>query len=163
MRRAPFRVGVESLESRAVLSTAHAALVVGHGLSLHGRGTGAVVSLHAIPNGSYETVSELSGTIRALGPVAAEVVADFAPNQFQIPRGTALIVDQAGDELFADVTGGFKIPRHGATHATGRYHLAIVGGTGAFAGATGTGHIDVLQNVSNGHLTFAIGGRVEHP
>jgi hypothetical protein len=164
MRRRPFRAGVEGLESRALLSTTTAVVPDGHFYALKGSGVGIAGTPHAIQNGSFQTVTQLSGTLKSLGTFEGQILAQFASNQYQITGGSAVFTDAAGDELLATVQGvSFAVPKHGATHTTGTYRLLIVGGTGALAGAAGSTHLDVLQNVSNGNLKFTIGGRIVTP
>jgi hypothetical protein len=149
MRTRAFRARVEGLESRAVPST-----------SLRAHGTGAVASQVPIPNGSYETLTNLKGISPALGAFKVQLINDFAPDQFHILRGQAIITDQADDEILAAVSGAYQVPLRGATHTSAHLRLTVVGGTGPFANATGAGHLDLSQNVSNGNVNFSMGGVV---
>jgi hypothetical protein len=162
MKRGSYRAAVEPLESREVLSVA-APVADGHFIAFSGRGVGVVTSLNAIPNGSFRTVTNLSGSIHGLGAFQGQILAFFAPNQFQVVGGNAVLADAAGDELFANVTGRFNVPVKGASHTSGVYTLIFTGGAGALAGAAGSATIDVSQNVSNGNLKFNLQGRVVTP
>jgi hypothetical protein len=156
-----FRAGVERLEVREVQSAMPfipAAAAVS--LSLLGSGTGVVASHLAIPNGSYMTISRLTGTAVGLGAFTGFVVADFAVDQLHVDSGSAVFTGPGGSQVFASVTGLFQLPVRGATHTTGDLNLTIVGGTGTLVGATGQAHMHISQNVSNGNLKFALEGRI---
>lgn len=157
MARSEFTAGVERLESREVLSHAGA---LGAAWSLSGHGKGTLTSLVAIPNGSYETLNNLTGTTRVLGGFKATMVLDFAPDQSHVIGGHVDFVDAAGDHLLASASGAYKIPLHGATHTSATVHLVVVGGTGALAGATGAGTMSISQNVSNGNSIFSLVGKI---
>jgi hypothetical protein len=155
-----FRAGVERLEAREVLSTAAAVAVFPFGhLQVHG--TGIVVSQTAIPNGSFETVTNLQGGSRSNVTLTGRLVVDFAPDQFHVLGGNAVFTDLAGDQIQANVTGGaFQVPVHGVSHVNGALRLAFIpgSGTGALANVTGTGHINLSVNVLNGNVRFKFGG-----
>ena len=150
MKPTRFTAGFEPLEQREAPSA----------VSLAGRGNGTQLASNPIATGSYQTVTYIQGTTRALGSFTGELVINFAPNQYAVQSSNALIVTQSGSELLTANTGSFKIPRHGFDGTTGTLHFKVVAGTGtgALAGATGQGQLQVQKNVVFGNLNFTIKG-----
>jgi hypothetical protein len=150
--RRPFRPQVEGLESRTVLSTlpplsppaGAAAVLQGHHhhghhqhLSLHGEVTGAWLVQPRVADAG--TTQELtgSGNVRPLG--AVQVSGSLLGPGF-IAQGfttATLTLSGAHGSITVQLVGaqaqpGFSAPPHA-------FRYTIVGGTGAYAGATGGG------------------------
>jgi hypothetical protein len=162
MRKSQFRARVEHLERREVLSNVHPAALPDPSLSLRGRGIGSQISRQAIPGGSYQTISDLSGKSLALGgKFTGQLVANYSSSQFRIISGSAVLVGQGGEELLNSVNGTLTVPRHkNAFNTTGTLHFTVVGGTGTFANATGQGQLRVNEDLFSGQMRYSIHGTV---
>ncbi len=145
MKSASYRAGVESLETRQVLSA-----------TLLGHGTGTLLARTPIQTGSYEIELGLQGTAHRVGAFTGVVVVDLGINQLNVTAGTVTLTDSAGDTVQANLIGAYHISKPGTYHEQATLRYTIVSGTGAFQGATGQGRLDIGQNIENNHIRFTI-------
>ncbi|MDB5349925.1 MAG: hypothetical protein JWN86_1172 [Planctomycetota bacterium] len=147
-----FRPALTTLEGRTLLSTL-----------THPGHPGAVVVIAAAPsaihgslNGSFSDLSgssvsvKGSGKINGIGPVVLSGTLAHGP-AFSIAGGTLLLSSQNGTISLA-VQG--TIPNLYRKGAKVTYQYAITSGTGAFAGATGSGLIKITAK-NNHHGPFS--------
>jgi hypothetical protein len=152
-----FRAGLEALERREVLSTASA---TAHVLPFAGAGTATLVSSTPDPSGWLQTMSTLNGKASGIGLFIGDLTTRyFGPHGLNsVAQG--MITTSDGSELDFQTTGTNRPTQHGASHTSGTIAFNVTGGTGDFAGATGSGQIHGITSLIKGTVHFTIQGRV---
>jgi hypothetical protein len=123
-----------------------------------GSGKGQVVSTAPRPNGGLETISSLSGTVSQLGSFTGRLTLDFASDRLHF-TGQAVLVGATSktDQIRLQVVGSNSTPKRMTTFVAS---FKILGGTGRFAHATGSGALSGVANAVTGAASFSISGTV---
>jgi hypothetical protein len=178
-RRRSFAAVCESLEGRALLSTAaldlpkpanHAAEVGGihaaaksskHVVTLHGKVTGVIESIQSDIPLSVNTVIEATGTTTGLpGTVVFEAsqqtVENTAKTHVTVTNGTGFITPlsaQFGSQIVVSYKGSGPVVKK-AVKQTLQVHGTVTGGTGAYAGSSGTFSGVATVNLNTGAFSL---------
>jgi hypothetical protein len=155
-RTREFAAGVDSLESRVVLSVAQPAAQV---VPLRGSGT-LVMTSHQSTEGGVSATVALNGKFAGLGAAAGPITVDVPTGGLEFTAsGTITLAD--GDQLDIEFAGSSQTPKPHATRAVGQFQVNVTAGTGAYANAAGVGKITIIQNLVTGSETFKINGRLQ--
>ncbi len=150
-----FRGGIDPLEPRTVPSSGHPAAQV---LSIHGSGQLTTGTETTVPGGIQAKVG-LSGTFSGLSQTTGTLDTVVQTRSLRF-NATAILNAADGDQLDISFSGSNQKARPQETRAVGQFHFNVYGGTGAFAGATGSGTITVIETLATGADTFKINGKV---
>ncbi len=121
----------------AALGAGVASAVAGHQVPLRGSASGSVVAVEPTPAGIHLTALA-SGQATQLGHFTRVEELLLDPGTGGL-TGSIVFTAANHDELRVDLAGGFISP----TTAVGTY--TVVGGTGRFAGATGSAHFEAVS------------------
>lgn len=120
-----------------VLCTGLASAISGNQVPLRGSASGSVVAVEPTPAGIHLT-AHASGQATQLGHFTRVEELLLDPGTGGL-TGSIVFTAANHDELRVDLAGGFISP----TTAVGTY--TVVGGTGRFAGATGSAHFEAVS------------------
>lgn len=145
-RRAP---RLESLEGRQLLSTAHFDHIVARAappLVLNGTMKGSLTTFLDTP-GPPETLSEVfTGRARSMGAVRVVVSDQIDSATGSLLGGKVILSNPRGSVHLAFGPTSVVSNQTVGTLSTQVVHYTVVQGTGAYAGASGSGTFTVLQN-----------------
>jgi hypothetical protein len=168
-----FRAQMEPLERRETPGSAHAlATSTTHPtVTVSGSGVGAVTQLSNQIN-SVKIESVTRGRASGLGTFTGNPKGFFYFNGHAI--ATDVLTASNGDTLDITLDGSVRLASTNTkefgirqlleaspTSATASYHFKVTGGTGRFAGATGSGTVSETINAGTGGLHFSFNGRVK--
>jgi hypothetical protein len=145
-RRAP---RLESLEGRQLLSRAHFDHIVARAtppLVLNGTMKGSLSTFLDTP-GPPETLSEVfNGRARSMGAVRAVVSDQIDPTTGALLGGQVVMSNPRGSVRLAFGPNSVVSNQTAGNLATQVVRYTVAQGTGAYAGASGSGTFTVLQN-----------------
>jgi hypothetical protein len=164
-RRRAFPLQIESLEGKLLLSTAHPAAapplvpptVHGQPLSLAGTLTASAYKVLPVVTANDQPVKiSLLGTVGSLGQVSGTMTEQIDQSVEVVARGT-LILQNAKGSIALNFSHGVLMQNLTEPYNEGFVvEYRIAGGTGAYAGATGSGVLDVAPDIGDFDLRAAI-------
>lgn len=166
-RRRSFEI--ETLEGKLLLSTAHAAVPAAvqapapspptlHGkpLALHGVMAASAFKVSPIVSNAEPVQISLAGTAGALGAVTGTLTEEVDEQVEEVTRGTLVLQNARGtltlDFVRPDVMENLTEPYNEGFVVS----YKIAAGTGAYAGATGSGTLDVSPDIGDFDIHVAL-------
>jgi hypothetical protein len=171
------RFHLEALERREVLSAAagmmgqplslaaavqaHLVVPAAHRHSFPLLGQGKTALLTALPqaDGSLLTTSSVLGSVTELGIYSGQLTALYAPDRLSFTGGAVLnSTITNGDQIFLNIPAATHTRNKITTHLQASFR--ILGGTGRFANATGSGTLSGIEDTQSLTELFIIHGTV---
>jgi hypothetical protein len=144
----------EALQAHLVIPSAPR-----HAFSFVGQGKTALLTATPLADGSLVTTSSVLGQVTQLGIYSGQLTVKYSPNRLSFTGGAVLnSTITNGDQIFLNISAATRTRNTITTHLQATFQ--VLGGTGRFAGATGSGTLDGIENTQSLSELFIIHGTI---